>query len=119
MLWQASVWVVEDSCPDYMQKAEEVLRAEEERVVNYLHIDSKQKLLQVVEEEILTKFELQLLEKEHSGCACLLKDDKVCASPIVSRVSLGGKLCLSRGSANGPCNSMAENVFLAWLCPPC
>ena len=31
-----------------------------------------------VETEVLAKYEMQLLEKEHSGCAALLQDDKVC-----------------------------------------
>jgi len=67
----------EDSCPDYMLKAEECLKAEEERVDGYLHIDSKPKLLEQVEREVLGNYETQLLEKENSGCAALLRDDKV------------------------------------------
>ena len=31
-----------------------------------------------VETELLQEYETQLLEKEHSGCAALLHDDKVC-----------------------------------------
>ena len=38
----------EDSCPDYMQKAEDCLRAEEGRVAAYLHINSKVKLMHKV-----------------------------------------------------------------------
>ena len=30
-----------------------------------------------VETELLQEYETQLLEKEHSGCAALLQDDKV------------------------------------------
>lgn len=66
----------EDSCPDYMLKAEECLRAEEERVVHYLHASTKVKLLRAVETELLAKYETRLLEKEHSGAAALLRDDK-------------------------------------------
>ncbi len=32
---------VQDSCPDYMLKAEDCLRLEEERVENYLHGSTK------------------------------------------------------------------------------
>ena len=67
----------EDSCPDYMQKAEDALRAEEERVTNYLHVDTKPKLLAEVEREILEKHQTELLEKEQSGAAALMRDDKV------------------------------------------
>ena len=43
---QAAMWIQQDSCPDYMLKAEDCLRAEEERVNNYLHQSSKTKLLE-------------------------------------------------------------------------
>lgn len=41
-------WRVQDSCPDYMLKAEECLRLEEERVDNYLHATTRNKLLKEV-----------------------------------------------------------------------
>ena len=45
---QAAMWITEDSCPEYMLKAEDCLRAEEERVHNYLHISTRPKLLEQV-----------------------------------------------------------------------
>lgn len=33
--------------------------------------------VQKVQHELLTQYEQQLLEKEHSGCRALLRDDKV------------------------------------------
>ncbi|CAL5346993.1 unnamed protein product [Camellia sinensis] len=57
---KASNWILEDSCPNYMLKAEERLKREKDRVAHYLHSSS----------------ELKLLEK-HSGCHALLRDDKV------------------------------------------
>lgn len=74
---KASNWIVEDSCPDYMLKAEECLRKEKERVANYLHSSSEPKLLDNVQNELLVVYSSQLLEKEHSGCRALLRDDKV------------------------------------------
>jgi cullin 1 len=59
------------------QKAEECLKLEEARVENYLHSNTKQKLLKEVEQELLSHYEMDLLTKEHSGCAALLRDDKV------------------------------------------
>lgn len=73
---KASVWIEQDSCPDYLIKAEECLKCEKERVEHYLHASSESKLLKEVEKEVLTAYETQLLEKEHSGCAALLRDDK-------------------------------------------
>ena len=78
--------VQEDSCPDYMKKAEDCLKTEENRVESYLHIESKPKLLSEVETEVLGKYEGQLLEKEHSGCAALLRDDKVCPQSSLPRI---------------------------------
>ncbi|XBJ15476.1 hypothetical protein VPH35_007366 [Triticum aestivum] len=74
---KAQSWIVEDSCPDYMIKAEECLKREKERVGHYLHINSEPKLLEKVQNELLASYATQLLEKEHSGCFALLRDDKV------------------------------------------
>eukprot|EP00798_Chlamydomonas_sp_ICE-L_P016007 gene16007-22145_t len=73
---KAAEWVEQDSCPDYMVKAEECLKQEEERVDNYFHNTTKAKLLKEVETELLSNYETVLLQKEHSGCSALLKDDK-------------------------------------------
>ncbi|KAL4582333.1 hypothetical protein LXL04_006880 [Taraxacum kok-saghyz] len=48
---KASNWILQDSCPDYMLKK--------------------------VQNELLSIYATQLLEKEHFGCHALLKDDKV------------------------------------------
>ncbi|KAK4338761.1 hypothetical protein RND71_043248 [Anisodus tanguticus] len=73
---KASNWIVEDSCPDYMLKAEECLKKEKDRVSHYLHASSEAKLLEKVQNELLVVYTNQLLEKEHSGCRALLRDDK-------------------------------------------
>ncbi|KAL5711512.1 Cullin-1 [Ranunculus cassubicifolius] len=73
---KAAAWIIEDSCPTYMIKAEECLKKEKERVANYLHASSEEKLLKRSENELLTTIEMQLLEKENSGCFALLRDDK-------------------------------------------
>ncbi|KAJ8472011.1 hypothetical protein OPV22_026354 [Ensete ventricosum] len=87
---KASIWIVEDSCPDYMLKAEECLKREKDRVLHYLHRTSEPKLLQItgppiwstrheeqVEDEILSAYANQLLENETSGCHVLFRDKKV------------------------------------------
>ncbi|CAB4281523.1 unnamed protein product [Prunus armeniaca] len=74
---KASNWILEDSCPDYMLKAEECLKREKERVSHYLHSSSEQKLVEKVQHELLVVYATQLLDKEHSGCRALLRDDKV------------------------------------------
>ncbi|WOG83765.1 hypothetical protein DCAR_0102943 [Daucus carota subsp. sativus] len=74
---KASNWIAEDSCPDYMLKAEECLKKEKERVSHYLHSSTEVKLLEKVQNELLAAHHSQLLEKEHSGCRVLLEDGKV------------------------------------------
>ena len=53
------------------------MKREKERVGHYLHASSEPKLLEKVQHELLTQYEQQLLEKEHSGCHALRRDDKV------------------------------------------
>ncbi|WJX85052.1 Cullin-1 [Trifolium repens] len=74
---KATIWIESDSCPDYMLKAEDCLKRERERVSNYLHASTEQKLVEKVQHELLVNRANQLLEKEHSGCRALLRDDKV------------------------------------------
>ncbi|KAL4570334.1 hypothetical protein LXL04_025986 [Taraxacum kok-saghyz] len=74
---KACNWILQDSCPDYMLKAEECLKREKDRVSHYLHFSSEPKLLEKVQNELLSIYATQLLEKEHSGCHALLRDDKV------------------------------------------
>ncbi|PPR98285.1 hypothetical protein GOBAR_AA22403 [Gossypium barbadense] len=64
-------------------RSKECLRKERERVSNYLYSSSETKLLEVsemagiVQHELLVTYANRLLEKEHSGCRALLRDDKV------------------------------------------
>ncbi|CAL9136947.1 unnamed protein product [Musa textilis] len=74
---KASIWIVKDSCPDYMFKAEECLKREKDRVLHYLHEISEPKLLQTVKDELLSRYTNQLLEKKTSGCHVLIRDNKV------------------------------------------
>lgn len=73
---KAAAWIMDDSCPEYMIKAEECLQLEDERIQSYLDISSKKKLLRRVEAELLTEHKDVLLDKENSGCRALLLDDK-------------------------------------------
>ena len=73
---EASKWAEEDSFPDYMCKAEDRLSQEKQRVENYLHSSTEEKLLKVCDEQLLQTPEQLLLEKENSGCEALLRDNK-------------------------------------------
>lgn len=73
---KAQTWMVEDSCPEYMFKAEECLQKEKERVAHYLHASTEPKLLEVTMLELITRRADQILNKENSGCRVLLLDGK-------------------------------------------
>ena len=66
-----------DSCLNLVIMRSPHHRVEEDRVDLILHVSTKGKLVKVAEAELLQKHELVLLQKEHSGCAALLRDDKV------------------------------------------
>ena len=65
-----------DSTPDYLIKAENAINEERARVSEYLNSSSENKLLGVLDEEILAAVQSTLLEKESSGCNALLQNDK-------------------------------------------
>ncbi|KAI3852446.1 hypothetical protein MKX03_009409 [Papaver bracteatum] len=73
---KASLWIQEDSCPEYMIKAEERLKREKDSVAHYLHSSTEEKLLEKVQHHLLLNNAHQLFDKEHSGCDVLLRDDK-------------------------------------------
>ncbi|KAE8674066.1 Cullin-1 [Hibiscus syriacus] len=73
---KASRWIEEDDFPEYMLKCEECLKRERDRVSHYLHSSSEVKLIEKVQHELLVTYVDRLLEKEHSGCRALLRDDK-------------------------------------------
>ena len=74
---ESAKWVEKDSFPEYMRKAEDRLKQEQERVGHYLHSSTEEKLLKVCDEQLLQMPEQVLLEKDNSGCEVLLRDNKV------------------------------------------
>lgn len=75
-LRKASSWILNDSCPEYMIKAEECLKKERDRAVYYFHTRSESKLIEKVQLELLVVHRNQLLENEQSGCRALISEEK-------------------------------------------
>eukprot|EP00253_Pinus_taeda_P021380 PITA_21380 len=73
---KAALWISLFSFPDFLKKAEECLKQEEERVSHYLHSTTKEKLLLIVQNELLSPYLTQLVQNEHKGCPALLRDHK-------------------------------------------
>jgi cullin 1 len=73
---ESARWIAEDSCPDYMRKAEDRLLQEQARAQAYLHSTTEQTLIKKVEAELITDHQTQLIDMENSGFIPLLKDYK-------------------------------------------
>eukprot|EP00455_Lapot_gusevi_P043272 TRINITY_DN5238_c0_g1_i4.p1 TRINITY_DN5238_c0_g1~~TRINITY_DN5238_c0_g1_i4.p1 ORF type:complete len:690 (-),score=273.95 TRINITY_DN5238_c0_g1_i4:174-2243(-) len=71
---KARIWLAQDSCPDYMTKAEACILAEEARVQAYLHQSSKEPLLAACQRELLSNVQDELLSKE-TGTNALLEQN--------------------------------------------
>jgi len=74
---ESAKWIAEDSCPDYMRKAEDRLIQEQARAQAYLHQTTEPQLIKKVEAELIQDHQNHLLEMENSGFIPLLKDYKV------------------------------------------
>ncbi len=75
---KSSEWMASDDTPTYLIKAEAALKAEVQRVKDYLiGYETESKLLSVCEKQLLEVPQKELLERPSGGCASLLKDDKV------------------------------------------
>ncbi|CAL5337439.1 unnamed protein product [Camellia sinensis] len=61
---KASIWITSESYKDYVLKVERCLKQETDRVSCYLQHTSQQKLLEVVEHELLFVFASKLEEKK-------------------------------------------------------
>lgn len=67
-------YIVQCTCPDYVKKAENRLKEEEIRAISYLAPGSLEKLLNVVECELITTHAAGLIDMERSGCARMFAD---------------------------------------------
>jgi len=74
---ESSLWINQDSVPDYMKKAEDRLDLEQARAQAYLHSSTEASLIKKVEQEVISAHQSRLLENDNSGFIPLLKDYKV------------------------------------------
>jgi cullin 1 len=73
---QSETWIMNDPTTVYLLRVETALYNEQQRITNYLQPSTKDKLLQVVREELLEKPQKILLEREGSGLMVLFQNDK-------------------------------------------
>jgi cullin 3 len=66
-----------NTCPEYMKKAETRLREEHTRSSLYLHTSTEPKLSGIVETELIKNHAETLINMENSGAVSMFRDDKV------------------------------------------
>jgi cullin 3 len=70
-------YLTQNTCPDYMRKAEARLAEESSRVVHYLAASTEPKLKNIIEAELIATHAKTLVEMENSGAECLMRDMKM------------------------------------------
>lgn len=73
---KAASWIETENVPSYLQKCEEVLVAEANRVAAFLIQVTESPLLRAVENTLLVAQQARLLENETSGLRVMLRDDR-------------------------------------------
>ena len=74
---ESQQYLSQNTCPQYLIKAETRLKEEAARVIHYLSPLTESKLLRYVEIELITNHVRTLVDMDSSGCVCLMRDDKV------------------------------------------
>ncbi|RHZ42273.1 hypothetical protein DYB26_000762, partial [Aphanomyces astaci] len=67
----------QNTCPDFMEKADRRLTEEHHRVMQYLNSSTELKLKAIVERELIANHAKALVDMEGSGCVAMFRDDKV------------------------------------------
>mmetsp|Transcript_14203 Transcript_14203/g.42309 ORF Transcript_14203/g.42309 Transcript_14203/m.42309 type:complete len:789 (-) Transcript_14203:234-2600(-) len=70
-------YISQNTCSDYLKKAEKRIREEKSRVENYLHESTMEKIQELCDEEWILAHFKTLIHMENSGCAWMFEHDKV------------------------------------------
>eukprot|EP00930_Biecheleria_cincta_P040180 TRINITY_DN27551_c0_g1_i1.p1 TRINITY_DN27551_c0_g1~~TRINITY_DN27551_c0_g1_i1.p1 ORF type:complete len:788 (-),score=181.16 TRINITY_DN27551_c0_g1_i1:93-2456(-) len=70
-------YISQNTCSDYLKKAEKRIREEKARVENYLHESTMEKIQELCDEEWILVHYKTLIHMENSGCAWMFEHDKV------------------------------------------
>ncbi|OQR97765.1 transmembrane protein, partial [Thraustotheca clavata] len=67
----------QNTCPDFMQKADKRLTEEHNRVLQYLNSSTETKLKAIVERELIENHAKALVDMEGSGCIAMFRNDRI------------------------------------------
>lgn len=74
---EATLYLSESTCSDYLRKASQRIHEERVRVENYLELQTAPKVRLVTETELISKYMDKLVDMENSGLIWMLRNDKV------------------------------------------
>ncbi|KAG9509946.1 Cullin-3 [Fragariocoptes setiger] len=90
---ESQKFLAENSASAYIRKVEQRIEEESERAKRYLDEATEAKIVQVVEEELITKHMNSIVEMENSGVVNMLRDRKIedlnCMYKLFCRVRSG------------------------------
>lgn len=74
---EATLYLSETTCADYLVKASQRIQEERIRVDTYLEPCSGPKVRAVTERELISKYMTKLIHMENSGLVCMLRNDRL------------------------------------------
>jgi hypothetical protein len=74
---ESLLYISQNTCPDYMRKVQARLAQEAKRVLHYLSKTTEHKLKHILEAELIASHAQSLVDMNHSGCECMLRDNKL------------------------------------------
>lgn len=92
-------YLSENCASTYIREVEQRIEEESKRAQRYLDAGTEQKIVHVVEEELITKHMTSIVEMENSGVVNMLRDQKIddlnCVYRLLNRVDTGLQCIIS------------------------
>lgn len=73
---ESKKWIAGYSCPEYVKKATDVIKKEEEKGKNLLSGESCARLMDQIDNSVIVLHSQELIEKEHTGASDLIKQKR-------------------------------------------
>lgn len=74
---EATLFLAETTCSDYLHKASQRIHEERSRVEQYLEPQTAPKVRQFTERELISKYMTKLIDMENSGLISMLRNDRL------------------------------------------
>lgn len=74
---KSNKWMLENTTSEYLINIESSINTELERIRSYLHCSTEPKITNLILEKCITKYKMEILEKENDGLLNILKELKL------------------------------------------